>query len=289
MVSIIDLYKVSTNTLERYFWVSKISKIYILLLLTIVLFAIFLWIRDEYETFLRKSTRNSTLQTQLIEGPKGEKGDQGLTGEKGLKGDRGEKGKVGLPGLKGDQGIPGEDGTDGTIGPVGPPGPKGDSGSSNSITAVRKYTYLGDSPLLNSSWQALEIALSPIGVLGSEKKAITLGSQKVLNVIATVQFVLQGTTPASSSGYGCTVDAQKDDPLNSGYENSTYYKEVASATTYFTNRAGAASDLLELQMVVVGGAVFDSGTYYFVVFCQQVPNSIPTYVTQVSLIVNEQN
>jgi hypothetical protein len=270
---------------------TKISKIYISLITAIFIFSTSALIVQTIKNKIELSEQKELIKSDKNLKPKVEPGQKGEPGVAGPKGDRGAKGKQGNQGIQGLQGIKGADGSKGDQGLQGPQGPKGDSGTANSITLETKFSYLIDAPILSPAWLEIETSLNPIGPVGNKKDKITISSQKVLQGIATVQIVLEPTSPSSTSGYACTIDANKEDTNNPGYANSIYYLEMASATTLFTNLEDStpSSELLEAQIVVSGGAVFEPGTYFFNVNCQQNPPDIPTYVTKVNVLIFEQN
>lgn len=267
---------------------NRITKIYLFIITSIFILCTSL-IVVKFSNHEKKSENNNQVKNSQQQISKGEPGIKGDTGTAGLKG---EKGKQGKQGLQGERGLPGMNGSDGAQGLQGPQGIKGDSGTANSITLDTRFTYPINSPRVALAtaippWLEIETTLDAVGLAGEIKNSISISSTKVLQGIATVQIVLEGTNPSMASGFACTIDANKEDVANPGYANSVWYKELASATTFFTNRS-VPTDLLELQISIVGGAVFEAGTYYFNVNCQQNPD-MPAYITRVNVLVFEQN
>ncbi len=273
---------------------TKISKTKILVIGLIFIFSMNLIIiqtlKNQTKLYVKNEIDNS-YQQSLLKSETGATGPRGETGITGIKGAQGLEGDKGLDGLKGEQGLQGPQGPQGDQGLPGLQGPKGDAGTANSITLETKFTYGNSAPLLTSEWLEIETTLNPIGALGNEKNSITINAQKVLQGISTVQIVMKPTSPSKRSGYSCSIDANQENVNNPGYSNSIYFKELAFATTLFTNFAADPNSPseLEAQIVIAGGAVFEPGTYYFNVNCQQSPLDIPTYVTKVNVLIFEQN
>lgn len=164
----------------------------------------------------------STIEGQIVGGPKGEAGEKGDTGDTGPQGEQGIQGIQGIQGEQGIQGDPGPAGADSTV--PGPQGPQGDPGPQGPPGIDGEQGEQGD-PGPAGTAATVAVGITTTGAAGT--------SAAVTNTGTSSAAVLTFTIPQGAAGPAGSPTAYE--LRGTGMPNGVV---TASPGTYYTDTAG---------------------------------------------------